>query len=170
MFVQHSQMQGGELSDGKIYFLHQGAEALSKGTSRPSAPPLAGSSCSDDQEQGDCMQRASCNSSSPFVYLLISKLHWGWAGLGKSLRGFLYIPVCKSLITSAAAKRIPMNRCVWAESHSHKGSSHTATAARARPSEHQAYCLFTLAGASSRSIRYCCHTLHITAGKKILGI
>jgi len=79
-------MQTGELTDRRMCFLHQGVGALGKDPSRPSAPPLAGttSGCSDDRDQGDCVQPTSCNSSFPFVYLLISKPHWGWAGLGKS--------------------------------------------------------------------------------------
>lgn len=96
LFVQESQMQAGELTDWKIHFLHQGIRALSKGPSHPSTPPLAGSSsnCWYEQEQGDGVCHVSCNSSSPFDYLLISKPHWGWAGLGRSLQGFPCSQMC----------------------------------------------------------------------------
>lgn len=89
-------MQAGELADWKIHFLHQGIRDLSKGPSHPSISPLAGSSsnCWYDQEQSDRVCHVSCNSSSPFDYLLISKPHWDWAGLDRSLWGFPYSQMC----------------------------------------------------------------------------
>lgn len=54
----------------------------------------AAAACLDDQEQGDGVQYTSYHSSSPFVYLLISKLQWGWAGPRTSSGGFLYAQMC----------------------------------------------------------------------------
>lgn len=122
LFVQESQMQAGELTDWKIHFLLQGIRALSKGLSRPSTPPLAGSSsCWYGQQQGNGVCHVSCNSCSPFDYLLISKPHWGWAGLGRSLWGFPCSQLCNC---SWAALQLSglRGRCVWA-GHGGRGCS-----------------------------------------------